>query len=432
MPTLAEQTMQKLRYAAALGAVITALVSCSRQRGGESPKGDAAAKDSAGSVMADMPGMAMPSTEGDKSKSGALATTLELSAAQIAHGRVEWAAVTMGNAAATAAAPAQLVPDEDHTSRLGAPVRGRVLSVLVSPGDRVARRQALAVLQSADATMAQSDVAKSLAAVSSRRAQAQYAGAAKDRAERLLALKAIARQEYEKAVADDELAQAELRQAEAEFQRARNFAEQIGADSSANGNITLRAPAAGVVLTRMVSPGAVVDAGVPMLTVTDPARLWLTANAPEQFAGMLRRGERLRFVVPAYPDTFAARITALGPGLDSETRTLAVRANADSRGNRLKPGMLATVIIAGGQQQSVALVPEDAVQAIDGKSTVFLVRPDGKGGAQVTRREVEVGSRSGGRVSVIRGLIAGDVIVVSGAFAVKAEFQKGGMGKMVM
>ena len=50
------------------------------------------------------------------------------------------------------------------------------------------------------------------------------------------------------------------------------------------------------------------------------------------------------------------------------------------------------------------VVPEDAIQSVDGKPTVFVVVLDGKGGARLIRREVEPGARSGGRIAVIRGL----------------------------
>jgi cobalt-zinc-cadmium efflux system membrane fusion protein len=428
--------MHRLQFLVTLSIAAATALGCSRSpqgKGTEKSQTETAKKDPAGAGIADMPGMAMPSggAAADEKK-GAVATSLDLSAAQIAHGNVAWATVTMGTATGAATVPGQIVTDEDHTARLGAPARGRVLSVLVSPGDRVGQGQALAMIQSSDASMAQSDIAKAIAAMSSRRAQSQYAKAARDRAERLLAIKAIPRQDYEKAVADDELAQSEFRQSEAELRRARNVAEQLGADSAANGNITLRAPLSGVVLARTAIPGTVVDVGAPLLVVTDQTHLWLTVNAPEQFAGMLHAGGQLRFIVPAFADTFTARITALGAGLETETRTLPVRAATDSRGNRLKPGMLATVLIVGGQQGAAAIVPEDAVQAIEGKPTVFLVQPDGKGGARVTRREVEVGSRSNGHVAVRRGLSAGDLIVTTGAFGVKAVFLKSSMPKMEM
>ncbi len=376
--------------------------------------------------MAGMPGMS------DSTKPGALAASVTFTTAQIQHGGVTWAPVTMGSASGTATVPGEVAPNEDRTARLGAPARGRILAVAVRPGDGVAAGQALVTMQSPEAGMAQSDVAKADAELASRRAEAQYAASARARAERLLALKAIPRQDYERAATDDEHARAALTQAEAEARRARATAEQLSAGANANGEVILRSPFAGVVLARTAVPGAVVEAGAPLVVVSDPSSLWLAINAPEQFAALFHRGGRLRFTVPAYPaDTFSARVDAVGAALEPDTRTLAVRGVVTGNG-RLKPQMLANVAVEGIGTTSAAFVPEDAVQLLQGKPHVFLARPDGKGGATFERREVMLGSRAGGRVAVLRGLASGDVVVVAGAFAVKAEFQKATMPKMEM
>jgi cobalt-zinc-cadmium efflux system membrane fusion protein len=292
--------------------------------------------------------------------------------------------------------------------------------------------QTLVTLQSPEAGMAQSDVAKADAEVSSRRAEVEYAASARARAERLLALKAIPRQDYDRAITEDHHARAALAQAEAEARRARSTSEQLGAGGGASGEIVLRAPSAGVVLARNAVPGAVVEAGAPLVVVTDPANLWLTINAPEQLAGVFHRGGRLRFSVPAYPDdTFTAVIDAVGAGLEPNTRTLSVRGVIANAG-RLKPQMLATAFVEGANNVPTVYVPEDAVQLIQGKPHVFLARPDGKGGARFDRREVVLGARKDGRVAVLRGLGAADVVVIAGSFAVKAELQKATMPKMEM
>ena len=249
----------------------------------------------------------------------------------------------------------------------------------------------------------------------------------------MLALKAIPRQDYERAITDDEHARASLAEAQAELRRARSTAEQLGATGSGTGEISLRAGASGVVLSRSAVPGTVVEAGAPLVVVTDPSSLWLIVNAPEQIAGLPHRGGRLRFIVPAFPrDTFTARVDAVGAGLDQATRTLTVRALVTNRGDALKPQMLATVLVEGVNGTTAAFVPEDAVQLIDGKPNVFLARPDGKGGARFEQRAVTLGSRSAGRVAVLSGLANGDVVVTAGAFAVKAELQKASTPKMVM
>ena len=391
---------------------LVVVTSCSR--GGDKQAGPPAAD----TGMADMPGMSMP-------------TDVTLTTAQIANGRVQWAAVALGSAAPTV--PGQVMPNEDRTAQLGATVPGRVMAVRVRPGDRVRRGQVLVTLQSPEAGVAQSDVAKAEAEVSARRAQAAYARSARERADRLLTLKALPRQDYDRAIADDELAAAGLAQAEAELRRAKSTAQQIGADGSASGAIAIRAPFDGVVLARMAVLGRVVEAGAPLVVVTDPTSLWLSVAAPEQLAGLFRVGGRLHFTVPAYPaDTFSARIDVIGAGLDPSARTLTVRAVVSSHDERIKPQMLASVVVAGRSGVPAPLVPEDAVQFLDGRSVVFIARPDSGGGARFEPRTVQLGARAGGWVAITQGLAAGDVVVTHGALAVKAQIKKGAMPEMEM
>lgn len=396
------------------------------------PKGDA---------MTDMPGMATSASgakseasESDKDDAGAASKSeVVFTAAQVQHGKVRWESVTMTTAAGTVSVPGQVEPNEDRTARLGAPASGRVIAVHVRPGQRVARGQLLVTLVSPEAGIAQSDLSKATAALTAMRAQAAYARSARERAVRLLALKAIPRQDFERAIADDAAAQATLTQAESEVLRARSTAGQLGGGATVTGEMALRSPLDGVVLTRTAAPGAVVEAGAPLVVVIDATRLWLTVNAPESLAGGFHRGSALRFNVPAFPgEIFTARVEAVGAGLDPETRTLSVRAAVISGLARLKPEMLATVTVAGGSAVRAVVVPEDAVQLVEGKPSVFLAKPDDRGGATFTARSVETGSRSGGRVAITRGLSGGEVVVTSGTFAVKAQLQKGNMPKMEM
>jgi cobalt-zinc-cadmium efflux system membrane fusion protein len=356
-------------------------------------------------------------------------------ASQLSHGGVRWSPVALSPSSASAIVPGQIVPNEDRTARLGAPARGRVIAVRVRPGDRVSRGDVLVTMQSAEAGMAQADVWKAEAELVSKKAQAVYAASARARAERLLALKAIPQQDYERAIADDEQARASLSQAQSEVRRARSTASVLDANTSvsASGEIALRSPLTGVVLARTAIPGTVVEAGAPLAVVTDPSSLWVAIAAPETMAGLFTRGGRLRLTVPAYPaDTFAARVEAVSAGLDPDTRTLSIRAVTSDAKGKLKAEMLASVEVQGGRSLLAAVIPEDAVQIVAGVPTVFVVETDAKGGARFSRRTVELGARGNGRVAVINGLRAGDLVVTQGAFAVKAEFQKGAMPKMEM
>ena len=228
-------------------------------------------KDSADASMAGMPGMEGMPGMADTARPNAKAASISFTAAQITHGGIRWAAPTLSATGGSIEVPGQLVVNEDRSARLAAPAQARILAVHVSPGDRVTPGAKLVTLQSQEANMAAADVAKAHAEVSSRLAAATYAKAARDRAERLLALKAIPRQDYERAVADEALATAALSQAEAEQARARSSADQLGVDVE-SGAMTLRSPIAGVVTARDGVPGAVVGAGAPLVTVIDQDR----------------------------------------------------------------------------------------------------------------------------------------------------------------
>ena len=359
---------------------------------------------------------------------------ITLSAASIQHGGVRWEPAAARDIAAVLEVPGQLIPNEDSTARLGAPAQARVVAVHVQVGERVARGRALVTLQSPAASAARADYDKAVADLNARRSRAMYARTARERAERLLAAKAISRQELERTEADDELAKAELAQAEAESTRTRSALSQLGLSPGSDAMV-IRAPLSGVVFGRDAVPGAVVEAGAPLVSVSNPSTLWLDIAATDRAASGIRVGGRVRFGVPAFPaDTFGASVVSVGGALDPSTRTVPVRALVHNAGNRLRAQMFATVWLegtqGGGGTTSIA-VPESAVMLLDERPVVFVARPltDGTaiGSVRFERRDVETGGKAGSLVRILHGVSAGDLIVTEGAFAVKSEFSRSKM-----
>jgi len=350
-----------------------------------------------------------------------------MTAAPVQPGRVGWAGAESPEMAPSVEIPGELVPNEDRTARLGAPAEGRVLRVTVAVGDQVARGKSLVELQSPNASAALADLVKARAEVNSRRAALAYAKTARERAERLLAAKAGARQDLDRALADEELAQAALAQAQAEVARARTAVEQLGVSSS-TGQMAIRSPLSGLVLTREVTPGAVVQAGAALVTVSDVSTLWLKIAAPDRAANALTPGQTVRFSVAALPgETFQARIDSLGGGLDPQTRTIPVRATVANTSGRLRPHMFTTVLLEVGAKTNATAVPEDAVVLLDEQPAVFIAIPEDGGGARLERRNIQVGGKSGERTLVLGGIQPDDNIVVRGAFAVKSLFERAKM-----
>ena len=124
--------------------------------------------------------------------SGANADTaaITLTAAQVKHGGVRWELAESREVSGRIELPGQLVPNEDRTVRLGAPAQGRVMAVHIRPGERVTSGQPLITLQSEAASAAAADDEKARSELASRRAAATYARTARERADRLLAIKA--------------------------------------------------------------------------------------------------------------------------------------------------------------------------------------------------------------------------------------------------
>lgn len=124
------------------------------------------------------------------------------------------------------------------------------------------------------------------------------------------------------------------------------------------------------------------------------------------------------------------RITYIYPTLDPQTRTVRVRVVLSNADGRLKPGMYATIRIAGTERANVLTVPRSAVLATGERSIIFVRDSSG----MLTPREVAVGATNDDRVEILRGLAPGETVVSSATFLVDAESNLGtalgGMGNM--
>jgi Cu(I)/Ag(I) efflux system membrane fusion protein len=180
--------------------------------------------------------------------------------------------------------------------------------------------------------------------------------------------------------------------------------------------LTLRASAGGYVLEKSVIAGQKIMAGDALFKVADlNVRLGQTVHAEfDALPGEHRLG----------------RITYVYPTLDPATRTVRVRVVLPNGDLRLKPGMYATIRIAGNERTNVLTVPRSAVLATGERSIIFVRDSTGT----LTPREVTVGAANDDRVEILRGLVAGETVVSSATFLVDAESNLGtalgGMGNM--
>lgn len=313
--------------------------------------------------------------------------------------------------------------DERRTARLGAIVDGVVAEVLVQPGDRVEKGAVLALILSHHIHDVWAEYFSALAQRHEAEAELDYARTAELRAERLLNDRALAEQEFERVRADRVAAEEALAAARAEVRRTEQDLQHYGltpgpdADPRENEHVPVRAPFAGAVIERLVSPGEAVTLGAPLLVVSDLSRVWITAEVPEADLHRLAAPEPVEFRVTAWPDdVFAATLTAIGDVINPATRRVTVRAEADNADGRLKPEMFATLTVASGTPRTLLLVPADAVQDLAGEPVVFVETGPG----EFRRRQVVTGASFDGDIEIREGLSAGERVATEGAFLLKS------------
>ena len=325
-------------------------------------------------------------------------------------------------------ANARITNDEERTWRVGAITDGRVVKVLAAAGDSVREGQPLARLHSHEIHDSRAQYRNAVSELQRAKSAVAYAVKVRDRARRLLDLKAASQQEVDHAESDVRNAEAAQTNAENEVARHRSHLEEfLGIPAEDDGHddehdlIPVRAPASGTVLVRNVTQGSVVTPSNDLFVISDLRGLWAIAEVNEEHLRKLRPGIPARITVQAWShEPFAGRIAKLGESLDPQTRTVKVRVAVPNAAGRLKPEMYATAEIDVGASRQAIFVSADATQEIRGETVVFVrAAPD-----KFEARHVETGGVIGRSLEIVRGLRPGELVAVSGAFVLKSEYLK--------
>jgi membrane fusion protein, copper/silver efflux system len=180
--------------------------------------------------------------------------------------------------------------------------------------------------------------------------------------------------------------------------------------------VRILAPADGFVIARNISLGQKFEKATEWYRIADLSRVWILADVFENDAQFLRPGARARFSLPGQRKTFSAKVSEILPQFDPATRTLKVRLEADNPGYVLRPDMFVDVELPVALSPAISL-PVDAVLDSGLKKTVFVERGEGV----FEPRQVQTGWHFGDRVQVVKGVMEGERIVVSGTFLVDSE-----------
>ncbi|MCG3162197.1 MAG: Multidrug resistance protein MdtA [Acidobacteria bacterium] len=362
-----------------------------------------------------------PKPASEEAERKTAANQAHLSPEAIKRGQIETGEVSTQSFRQTLEVSGRLAINEDATARVGTIVTGRVTRVLATVGDFVKKGQSLVYIHSHELLEARANAIKSRAAVTEKEKALAYAKAELDRADRLLAAKALSKREQAQAAANVTAATAELEQSRAELARSSEWLEHLTVPHDSHDDIVVYAPISGVVLKRDVTLGTVVNEATDLMMVASLDTLWAIAEAPQQQAASVHVGQPVEIKISTFGDQrFAGRVVHIGESLNPETRTAQVRCLVNNPRGNLRPEMYATISIASEKGQDVVAVPGDAVIEMQGERVVFAAL----GGGMFEKRPVQTGREQNGMIEITGGLQAGQRVVTRGAFFIKSEFLK--------
>lgn len=311
----------------------------------------------------------------------------------------------------------EVTADPDRSAHITARVPGRVIDVRFKDGDRVKAGTVLVVLES-------TDLARTRAELRSTTARAQAALQNARRLEALGPSGLASGQEVAAARAEAESLSAEA----AAAQRTLAAAGSEG-DDPAVAHLELRAPIAGVMLSRDAVRGQTVEAGHVLAKLADLESAYFVGRLFEKNLARVRAGERAEVRLNAYPgEVFLGTVERISEQLDPAARTVVARIAIKNHEDRLKVGLFGKARVTTSEASSHApqlVVPLGAVVRITDQEVVFVHQSDG----HFEVHPVRIGRSADGQVEIISGLRAGEQVVSEGTFTLKSLVLKGTFGE---
>jgi cobalt-zinc-cadmium efflux system membrane fusion protein len=328
---------------------------------------------------------------------------------------IQTAVVTARTSASQTRWPGVVEPDAYRSVDITPIVGGTVVEMRAALGDVVRRGSVVGRLRSPDLTDA---VRRWL----TMRADSEVAARRLTRTRGLAKIGAASQQDLEEEEAAALRASTELDTARIRLSRlgiAENALGAIAAGGALPETVDVVAQAAGVVVRREVNVGQNIEAATPMVSLADPSRVWVLADVFERDLSALRVGQQ----VTVTSESFAGRswkgtIAYIDPQVARETRSVRARIELDNPGGVLRFGMLVSVL-ADGPADAGLTVPRTAVQTIGAASVVYVEEPAAPG--RYLERSVVSGPAEGDAVVILAGLEAGERVVTSGSFLLRAE-----------
>lgn len=327
---------------------------------------------------------------------------VEMTPARIATAGVQTETVAAGTLGTEILAQATVSAPPEGRAALTARADGAVTRIFKRLGDAVGVGETVALIESRDASAIVAERA-------SAQAQATAANAALARERRLYAERITARQ-------DLEAAQSLAAQAQAEVRRTQAAATAAGVTADGR-SVAVRSLIGGRITKMEAELGAFVAAGTELMEVSNPRLVQIEAAVSAADAIRIRAGDWAVIELPGGA-TLAATVRSSTPTVNLESRAATVVLIPAGVPAGLVQGqsVRARITPQGSDAAGRIVVPEAAVQSVEGRNVVFVRVANGFQATPVT-----IGARSGGRVEIVSGLRPGSTIVTTGAFVMKSE-----------
>lgn len=163
----------------------------------------------------------------------------------------------------------------------------------------------------------------------------------------------------------------------------------------------------------------------PVVNIAYMDKVKIVVNVGEKDITKLRKGEKVRVSVDAYPEeNFLGRVVKVAPAVDPRSRKLKVELEIENKDHRLKPGMFADVEIIYNEHSNVLVVPRISVLEKEGRTILFTVE-DGR----AKLREVKTGISDEEKIEIVEGLSEGESVVIEGNYGLidGAKVEVGGV-----
>ena len=174
------------------------------------------------------------------------------------------------------------------------------------------------------------------------------------------------------------------------------------------GYATIAAPRDGVLITRNVERGAVVQPGKALLVLAPAGEVQLVLQIDERNLGKISLGQKALASADAYPDQrFAAVVSYINPGVDITRASVEVKLNVADPPDYLRQDMTVSVDIENAAKNSALVLPIRSVHdTLSGQPWVLGIK-DGR----AVKRPVRLGLRGNSHVEILEGMTEGEVAI---------------------